>query len=563
MRCESYEGHLPAARRSTRALWGAVALVLALGAGACGSTVTEEDLQKWTNNDIGLARIKEVVADPTQPIETRVRALEVVVEKGFPLRVRGFVDGVHDAGAAAELVKRLTAQLLLHVEKKTQFQLDAKDCLMSLERYMEPAAFEPVQKAVALWAFGDLSWDSPASEVQDKVQKRISSGQIMDLGRHGWDLAGILIENGFVVDKMVRFLGTAKDPKATGILLKGLRKLHAKSGAQTYHIEALRSTDNAAACAYLLEMYMNPEIEDEFRAVAFNVAVEMAALPAIKADPSVVVEQLLKLIATDQPEDRWLGATNLVQLGGATHLDAILAALKDDKVYKKAEEDPAKSVMDLCLDLHDLGLGDTVASTFLAALERDNRIVRSVAVVCLKAMGRSEARSALEKLAALAVAKDPKKPAEGDIDLDDFLGEQLTLGKLAQNALDGLTQIAALEADAKAGKYTEEQKKTRRLLTVFELAKVGEEYTKLVSERYDAWVAEQKELEKKKTEGAPAEAPPAGGAAPAPAGTPSPEGAAPAGTPSPEGAAPAGTPSPEGAAPAAPAPAGAAPAANP
>ncbi|TNF33445.1 MAG: hypothetical protein EP329_08290, partial [Deltaproteobacteria bacterium] len=512
MRCESMDLN----RRCTalgRALLTALAVLLALGGSACDSTVTESDLQKWTNNDLGLARIKEVVSNAEQPIDTRIRALEVVVEKGFPLRVRGFIDAIHDEGQRAEVVKRLAAQLLLHVEKRSKFQLDAKDCLMTLSRYMTPEQFEPVQKAVGAWAFSDITWDTPQSEVKDKVQTRISSGQIMDLGHYGWQAASVLIKNGFVVDKMVRYLGTAKDPVATEALLKGLRKLQASTGAQRYHIEALRSTESPAACAYLLEMYMNPEIEDEFRAGAFNVAVEMMALPSVKKDPKAVVEQLLKLIDTEQPEDRWLGATNLIHMSGLEHLDAILASFKDDKVYKKAEEDPAKSVMDLCLDIHDLGLSAQAIATFKATLAGDNRVQKSIAIVCLKANDGYDAKPELTALAKLTGDKDK------DVDVDDFLGESLTLGALAQNALDGLAQLAVVSVDAKAGKYTEEQAKTRRLLTVFELAKTGDDYAQVVEQRYQGWVAEQKEIEREKQEkakqgeqgaavdGAPAEAP--------------------------------------------------------
>src|SRR5690606_23869374 len=52
----------------------AALVVAALAVPACDSTVTESALMKWTNTDLGLARIKEVVADPQQPMDTRVRA---------------------------------------------------------------------------------------------------------------------------------------------------------------------------------------------------------------------------------------------------------------------------------------------------------------------------------------------------------------------------------------------------------------------------------------------------------------------------------------------------------
>lgn len=458
---------------------------------ACDATVTESDLQKWTNNDIGLARIEEVVVDATQPMDTRIRALEVVVEKGFPVRVRGFVDAIHDDADRAEVMRRLAEQLLRHVEKRSAYQFDAKDALMSLDRHLPPDAFEPVQKAVAAWAFGDLDWKTPTAEVQEKIQARISSGQIMDLGRHGWQGAGILVKNGFVVDKMARYLGEAKDPEATRILLDAMRELHATTGPQSYHIDALRGTESPAAAAYLLEMYLNEEIDEEFRAGAFNVAVSMFGAPSVTSDPKVVVDKLLELLDTKVPEDRWLAANNLVQLSGVAQLGAIFAALKDDGVYKQATEDPAKSVMDLCLDIHDLGLGEKAAPRLREALTTGNRVVKAVAIVCLKANGVEAARDELAAIAATAGTKD-------DVDINDFLGEELTLGRLAANAVDGLTALATLEADRKAGKYGEEQHKTRRLITIFELALTGDEYRAAIEERYEGWAAEQKALEEQR-----------------------------------------------------------------
>ncbi|MCA9514858.1 MAG: hypothetical protein KC635_07950, partial [Myxococcales bacterium] len=509
-----------AAARILRRLAGALVIV-ALAVPACDSTVTESDLMKWTNNDLGLARIKEVVADPKQPMDTRVRALEVVVEKGFPLRVRGMLDAIVDDADRDTVSRRLADQLLKHVENKSAAQYDAKDTLMSMETLLDKEVFEHVKKSVAEWAFADVTWDSPSEEVQQKIQSRIYVGQIEALGHYGWNTAGILIANGFAVDKMARFLGAAKDPVATDLLLKGMRKLHASVGAQGYQLDALRSSESPAAAAYLLEMYLNESLDDEIRAGAFNVAVEMMGLPGMKKDHKLVDEQLKKLMAGDVVADRWLGALNLVHLSGTENLDIIMASFKDDGKYKEGQEDPAKSTMDLCLDLHDLGLEKEANAKLMPVLQNGNRIQKSIAIVCLKANHATEARADLKALAAKAGTPD-------DPSIDDFLGEELTLGKLAQNALDGLDLLDEVDKDKAAGKYTDEQASQRRLSITFKLALTGDAYKQEVEKDYQGWLEEQKAPPP-----APPEAPKDGAAPAAPGGAPAPGGEAPAEAPAP------------------------------
>ena len=76
-----------------------MALVMAFattGMTGCSGEVTEEDLQLWTHNSRGLARLAEVIADPEQPMTTRIRGMEVVVEKGFTTQVRTILDEVKE-----------------------------------------------------------------------------------------------------------------------------------------------------------------------------------------------------------------------------------------------------------------------------------------------------------------------------------------------------------------------------------------------------------------------------------------------------------------------------------
>ena len=179
-----------------------MALVMAFattGMTGCSGEVTEEDLQLWTHNSRGLARLAEVIADPEQPMTTRIRGMEVVVEKGFTTQVRTILDEVK--AGREELVSGTVEQLLDHLNKKDEHQLNSKDALIVMQRYIAVEQFKTVRQAIATWAFTGLSWDSPAEDVQ-KLGNRISTGQIRDLGEYGYEGSGYLLRHGFNVDKV-------------------------------------------------------------------------------------------------------------------------------------------------------------------------------------------------------------------------------------------------------------------------------------------------------------------------------------------------------------------------
>ena len=249
-----------------------------------------------------------------------------------------------------ELVAGTVEQLLDHLNKKDEHQLNSKDALIVMQRYIAVDQFKKVREAIAKWAFTGLSWESPAEEVQ-KLGNRISTGQIRDLGEFGFEGSGYLLRHGFNVDKVSEYLVEARDPKATTVLLKAMKLYHQSGNIGAHHLDAIARTNSVEAAEYLLDTYLNSELEADIRAQAFNGAIRLLDLPAVKKNGAPLVSRLLKLLKSEDPSDRWLGAVNLIHMDGINHLQDILTGFKTDIDYTTADESPLKSVMDLCLSL--------------------------------------------------------------------------------------------------------------------------------------------------------------------------------------------------------------------
>lgn len=497
-----------------RALW-ACAILFGFIVAACDSTVTEADLQKWSNNEIGVRRLKEVIVDGKQPRGTRIRALEVLVEKRLATRVRPMIQAIPEKDDQRQLARELVVQLEQHVQKNSAFVLNAKDTILELVKYLSPEDLDKAQRIISAWAFSDITWESPAREVRQKIEKRMSAAQIVAMGKYATQVGGILVSHGFVVDQMLHYLVALRTPEAFDLVVKGLRALESKIGVRNTDVAALRAIGTPAGAAMLFEIYQNPTVDSELRDNAYNFAVEMLELPEVKKAPTDVVAQLTRIMGTPDADDRWSGAANLLRLlGPSAKLQEILAVFQDDGVYQKGTDETGKSVMDFCLDLYDLNLKVQALPVLRDRLNNGNRIQKAIAVVCLKALGAVEVTEELRLF-----TKNLDKPE--DVALDDFLGGKVTLAKLAQNAIDGLAAIGRIDADKAAGKLNEEQHKTKRLGAVVEYELVGDEFAKAVEDRYQEWVKEREAPPKP-----PDPKPPTnGGAAP---GTPAPAAAAPA-----------------------------------
>ena len=273
---------------------------------------------------------------------------------------------------------------------------------------------------------------------------------------------------------------------------QGMKRRHASGEVAIHHLDAIAKTESGAAASYLLEIYLDEGKYDlDIRMPAFNRAMALMDKPGVKKEPADVVEKLFKLMAGKDDQDRWFGATNIIQISGVSRLDDIMKAFKDDKVYKPyGDTHTEKWIVDFCLDIHDGGHAEgatKVLTNYLSytppnskgAGEAGNRIAAAISVVCLKALQADGAKGKLSSLAKIGTA----------VELKDFLGGEYTLQGLATNAIEGLAMMAASDKAAAAGKLSKEDLPDRKKLISLLLESVGKTYETAVEERFSAYLA--------------------------------------------------------------------------
>ena len=465
-------------------------LVLASSLGGCGGAPDEADLQKWAGSEAGFQKLAQLIRDKEMPAAIRVRALEVVVERQQELRVRGMVELITDPADRQAIARQLVDSLAKQVETRAASQLQAKDAILMLARYLQPEQLDRVQKIIATWAFSDIAWDTPAAELKSKLEARISAAQIADLGPYGIESAAILVANGFIAEPMVRYLASSPSPAAKPLLIKAFRRfIPAFLNVNPFYLDSIRKTQDPAGAQLLFELYQNTKLDEKARDACFSVGAMMLDQPTLKGQLEAaqpVIDELMKIGLAGPIEDRWLAASNILAVAGGARLGDALKLFKDDKAYG----DPVatgNATLDLCFELHKGGPAEASLPPIQSALASGQRIQKVIAILCAKTLGLDQAEPVLRSLAA-------NLGSQADVAVADFLGDAtsadgqkvpLTLGWLAQNAIEGIDLLGASNLPS----LDEAKRKARHFVIAVEFRALGARYAKLVEERYRQSIA--------------------------------------------------------------------------
>lgn len=462
-----------------------VAAVLVLA--ACGGTPDEAELQKWAASEQGFTRLAGVIRDAGQPIDVRVRALEITVEKGQELRVRNMLELISDQSDREAVARALVDRLAKQIESRSAAQVSSKDAILMLARYLTPEQLDRAQRVIAAWAFSDITWETSAEDLKTKLEARISASQIAELGSYGLEGAAILLANGFIAEQMARYISASPAPEAKSLLLKAFRRFFPTFlNVNPFYLDSIRKTQDPDGAALLFQIYQDTKFEQKARDAAFSVGAMMVDAPAIKGQsPKALVDELVKIGSTANVEDRWLAAANLLVVTGGAGLDQVLALFKDDKAYTNPEGN-GNAVLDLCFELHKENKPAAVAPLLAKAVADGNRIQKAIAILCTKTLALADAKPALTAIAATR--------GKADTAIDDFLGPvtgpdakpaPLTLGHLAQNAIEGIDHLVASKLES----LDEAKRKARHFVIAVEFKELGEVYAKSIEERYNASLA--------------------------------------------------------------------------
>lgn len=441
-------------------------LILLLFAG-CSNEITDQDLELWTKNEEGLKKMREVVADSEVSQETRIRAMLFMVDAGKGYNLRDLLD---QAIERDEVVPSLRKELLKRIKDGGPVAWSAKQGIFTLLPYIEdPETRDNLLKELAEWAFDGLDDESSTNQIQKQIEHRITVGEITRLGKHGTRGAALLISRAFdVVPQLFQFMISFNDPAVDNQLLQALEKYEKNVSLIPWekHLERIYQIGSVNALKHLFKIQETLGTNDQDIAEeAGNRAFELLDEDSIKALGDEVIPLLLRKLETKNPDHRWYLAEWILLRSQEKHLQAVLDAFKDDKVYANGRIDPHMSLLDFC-NRAVLPIQDKAAKPIHGLVYTGNRIQQAVGLTCLKIFGSHNIDS-----------RTAKKLRASKTDLSDFLGEGLELGPLTRNTLDSIDLIQQWEkrVDKEENGLSRNEFESRRYLARTIVDKVGEE----------------------------------------------------------------------------------------
>lgn len=443
---------------------------------ACGGRPGPGNFEKFTANENGVRLLERYIQDTSNPDAARVEAVVTLVQGGWALHLRKVLDGCPDREDMARKVADALIARLPDLAGKPEVLAATRDGAFMALSLIPEAERGPFQKRLAEWVFGGVGPDSPAEDLKRAVESRVLVAQIADLGPHGADGATWMIRHGFAVEKLAQYLLALKDAEVEAKMLQAFKALHATPDIAIpyHHVEAIGKIRSNDAVEYLLDLAQDDRQEPDIRSLAFNQAAEALDHPeGLRGARDTILARLERMLQRNDPDDRWAAARYLVSLRGMAALDEVLLALKDDGVYPRALEDPRKTLVDFCkgVILRDRPVAEALG-TIHRLLASRNRVHLALGVVCLKAAGDAAHADLLRPLLRSKVSLEP------------VIGEKVTLGTLAQNALDGLALMAEVQAAEASGALSGEDAKRKGFFALVNLLDTGDALRKAVEDRF-------------------------------------------------------------------------------
>jgi len=491
-------------------------LVVVLGLillSACSGPPTEQELEVWIRG-AQFTKLDEFVADPNNPTELRVRALELLVEYG---RLADLRDSLQTVSDRQDLVDRLVTKLIENLQSEdTDLQLQSEYGLVNgVLLFLTEQDKEKVLTAVADWAFSELSKDTPMDELKARLDATIAS-DLDKMGTHGLRVASWLIGYGIESKRFVSYMAAeSKTDEHRKLLLNAVRKnlqlvdekgnpLVIDSGI----IQTLIDDPIPETVGLLIDVYMNEAFDDEERSNAFGLVQTLVRdsgnnrLLSTEEKRKVVVDALRPALKSRVATDRWDAIDLILEAGGAKAVSTALDGLQEDlKNYDRWTDDGAERegpdivIAELCSQ-HLAPKRKTARKMLEKRLKGSNRYQLAFVIMCLKAVGNKKTVKRLKQL-----AKD-------ETDLEDFFFTKkmrkrrakliekkrippLTVGTLAKNAMEGIGLVASVNKKVKAKSMTKADAAVHRDAIIASIQYLGPQLKHAIEKRYLRLRAEQ------------------------------------------------------------------------
>ena len=495
-----------------------------------------EDIEGWIRAG-QFSKVKEYVAKEDNPMELRVGALLKLVEYGVVGEVQACLQEVKDSEAVVEATLKTLYAHLENPSAELELQVQAKNTVFAIKSHVSDETMDAALAKIATWAFKGLSENSTEAELAEALSRaQMPEGQIISMKQHGIPMAAWLTSYGLNTMTFAPYLVEANTVENQRIVVRAMRKL-LKDDKVRLPWEFIRIAPKLTipeTFDFLVDVYLNPRFDDDQRSSALAVA-QLLLLgenkDGVKLDEKVsitdtaekrkrVLASLKRLMGSTTATDRWDAADAMLVVGGTEELDMVMdgfAADLDSYVYV---------TQDYEIEMPDILIGDLCnkhlrpkASKTRPVLEKwagkGNRIQRAISILCLKMLAEPASLDALKPLLTLTtnehqlenffftrdVRKERRPLAEaGTIPV-------VTVGHLAQNAIDGIELLAQYEKAKQDGKMDEKEAAARAQAVIAIIAFTGDTYKREIERAYLKSIGKEppKDPEPEKTEAPKAE----------------------------------------------------------
>lgn len=417
-------------------LLGALIAIIGLGIGCDRSP---EDLEEWRDAQGGMAQLSEWAQDSSEPMDVRIRAVQILVEEGEDTMLPRTLDGISE-----EDQQTILAATMPTIESMWQEQ----DIPELTDQMREEGAQIPIEDFVAVRAVDAIYRLMPYLSGEQKEQgqqilrdwmskdqelrTQLADASIPLLLPHAGEGAAELLSEWIVETYDPRELATslrhhAPDEEAHRVIDAAIAKRalneHPELSSELEHAVVEAQSDGIAP--YLEKALLDEEVRSELYQAALNTAVD-----ALGEDSSTI---LAKVVEQRQGLERWAAATNLIDARGVAGLGDIANALPvDSDAYTDGDDDQLQSRATYICNYVNTNLerGD-IEEDFdaLSELLGSDRWINQV--LGLQCAARTQAHSLREAVQALS-DESTSIPA---------WGQRITVGQLAAH-VDELLDVA-------------------------------------------------------------------------------------------------------------------------
>ena len=458
---------------------------------ACTPTPKPSTFKGFANNEKGAALLVKYITDTKNPLQDRAKAMMALMHHKWDIQVLSAIDKSPDKAKLAEEVAKLVVPVYVKLCDEAQPNLTDisyfRDQAFRLLDFIPEKDSAPYRKAIADAVFKGLTLKSSAKDVKDRVSKRIMVEQIKHLGKAGARGALILIHNTLGISKLAGYLLKLKDKAISLQLFNQIKYIASKPDIviPLPFLDIAGQVKDIHSLEWLLDMALDDNQKLDFQAYAFNVGTTMIDHKIVKTDIPGVVKRLKKFMASDDPDFRWSGVYYMVYVQGTKAMPDVMKALKNDGVYPDADEAPMKTMVDFCYNVM-FENGNPIPGAWDAIhvlIKSGNPVHRTLGLVCLKAGDNTDK------------AKWAKPFLKSRTKLDRVFGDdKITLGLIANNCVQGIKMMRAVDQDLAAKKISAKEAKTKKFIILAILDKQGTEYNEWVKKSFDA---ADKDLKKK------------------------------------------------------------------